>query len=262
MLDVIGVSVIYSKGTPNETVALNNASLSLKQGEAISLIGSNGAGKSTLQNAICGKAPVVSGSIFLDGADITGAKDYKRSYDIGRVFQDPKLGTAPSLTIEENLSLAYTRKARKRLFALNKADRAFFQSELAQLGMGLEDRLGEKAGSLSGGQRQALALVMSVIANPKLLLLDEHTAALDPVAEEKITAITQKIIAEKGITAIMITHDISRALAFGTRTVMMERGRILLEVSGGQRQSLGIEGLRKLFLQKADRELTDDVMLL
>ena len=263
MLEIKNLSKTFLKGTPNEHKALDGISLSLDKGEFVTVIGSNGAGKSTLFNAIAGEFLCDSGKIVLDGKNITYQKEYFRAKDIGRLFQDPMRGTAPDLTIEENLALVYS-KATRRLFspALKKRDVEFFKEKLLKLNMGLEDRLKTKMGQLSGGQRQAVTLMMSTLVTPKLLLLDEHTAALDPLTAEKVLDITQRIVAENSITTMMITHNIKSALKLGTRTIMLECGKSVLDLKGDERNNMTVQDLLGLYRQKSGKELDNDRMLL
>lgn len=263
MLEIKNLSKIFLKGTPNEHKALDGISLSLDKGEFVTVIGSNGAGKSTLFNAIAGEFLCDGGKIVLDGKNITYQKEYIRAKDIGRLFQDPMRGTAPDLTIEENLALVYS-KATRPIFspALKKRDVEFFREKLLKLNMGLEDRLKTKMGQLSGGQRQAVTLMMSTLVTPKLLLLDEHTAALDPLTAEKVLDITQRIVAENSITTMMITHNIKSALKLGTRTIMLERGKSVLDLKGDERNNMTVQDLLELYRQKSGKELDNDRMLL
>lgn len=263
MLEIKNLSKTFLKGTPNEHKALDGISLSLDKGEFVTVIGSNGAGKSTLFNAIAGEFLCDGGKIVLDGKNITYQKEYIRAKDIGRLFQDPMRGTAPDLTIEENLALVYS-KATRRLFspALKKRDVEFFREKLLKLNMGLEDRLKTKMGQLSGGQRQAVTLMMSTLVTPKLLLLDEHTAALDPLTAEKVLDITQRIVAENSITTMMITHNIKSALKLGTRTIMLEGGKSVLDLKGDERNNMTVQDLLGLYRQKSGKELDNDRMLL
>ncbi|MBR1971869.1 MAG: ATP-binding cassette domain-containing protein [Oscillospiraceae bacterium] len=249
MLKVNNISKTFNPGTVNEKKALSNLSLHLDKGDFVTILGSNGAGKSTLFNAIAGSFVVDSGSIQLDGMNITNQPDYKRSKVIGRMFQDPLKGTAPNMTIEENLALAYMRASHgtSPFSMINKADRKEFRERLAQLELGLEDRMDHPVGLLSGGQRQALTLLMATLVTPKLLLLDEHTAALDPATAEKVLDLTKKIVAENGITCLMITHNIPSALSLGNRTIMMNNGSIVLELAGEERATMTTEGLLKKF---------------
>ena len=252
MLKITNISKTFNPGTINEKKALTNLSLHLAKGDFVTILGSNGAGKSTLFNAIAGTFPVDRGTITLDGKNITSLPDYKRSKFIGRMFQDPLKGTAPTMTIEENLALAYMRASSgtNPFSVISKADRAEFRQRLSQLGLGLEDRMGSPVGLLSGGQRQALTLLMATMVTPKLLLLDEHTAALDPATAEKVLALTRQIVADHGITCLMITHNIPSALSLGNRTIMMKDGSIVLELGGAQREGLTPEELLRLFHQQ------------
>ena len=252
MLKISNISKTFNPGTINEKKALSDLSLHLAKGDFVTILGSNGAGKSTLFNAIAGTFPVDRGTITLDGKNITSLPDYKRSKFIGRMFQDPLKGTAPTMTIEENLALAYMRASSgtNPFSVISKADRAEFQQRLSQLGLGLEDRMGSPVGLLSGGQRQALTLLMATMVTPKLLLLDEHTAALDPATADKVLALTRQIVADHGITCLMITHNIPSALSLGNRTIMMKDGSIVLELGGAQREGLTPEELLRLFHQQ------------
>ena len=260
-LSVSHLTKRFEPGTPNEKVALDDFSLEAERGEFITILGSNGAGKSTLFNAILGKFLPDRGRILLDGEDITYFKDHKRAIDIGCLYQNPLRGTAPSMTIEENLAMAYTRNASKSFFAVNRRDCAHFRELLASLDLGLENRMKTKMGLLSGGQRQAASLLMATIAKPKLLLLDEHTAALDPATSVKVLGITRQIVAENGLTALMITHDMSMALGFGNRTVMMDSGRLVLNISGQERIDTTPRKLADLFSSRAGHALSDRTML-
>ena len=249
MLQISHISKTFNPGTVNEKKALNGVDLHLGSGDFVTILGSNGAGKSTLFGAIAGSFVVDEGTIRLDGQNITSLPDYKRSKFIGRLFQDPLKGTAPSMTIEENLALAYLRASEKRspFSVVTAKDRAGFREKLAQLELGLEDRMDHPVGLLSGGQRQALTLLMATLVTPKLLLLDEHTAALDPATAEKVLALTKKIVAENHITCLMITHNIPSALSLGNRTIMMNNGRIVLELAGAERENMTTEQLLKVF---------------
>ena len=249
MLQISHISKTFNPGTVNEKKALNGVDLHLDSGDFVTILGSNGAGKSTLFGAIAGSFVVDEGTIRLDGQNITSLPDYKRSKFIGRLFQDPLKGTAPSMTIEENLALAYLRASEKRspFSVVTAKDRAGFREKLAQLELGLEDRMDHPVGLLSGGQRQALTLLMATLVTPKLLLLDEHTAALDPATAEKVLALTKKIVAENHITCLMITHNIPSALSLGNRTIMMNNGRIVLELAGAERENMTTEQLLKVF---------------
>ena len=264
MLDIQHISKTFNPGTVNEKRAITDLSLHLETGEFVTVIGSNGAGKSTLFNAIAGSFPVDSGDIRLDGQNITSLPDYKRSKFIGRMFQDPLKGTAPNMTIEENLALAYMRASSgtSPFSMISRSDRKDFRERLSQLGLGLEDRMNQPVGLLSGGQRQALTLLMATLVTPKLLLLDEHTAALDPATAEKVLALTKSIVAEHRITCLMITHNIQSALDLGNRTIMMSAGRIVLDVADQQRAGLTMEDLLALFREKTAQKLDNDRILL
>lgn len=256
-LSINGLCKKFEAGTVNEKTALDNFSIEVNKGDFITILGSNGAGKSTLFNAILGKFLPDKGSIILDGEDITYKKDFKRALNIGCLYQNPLRGTAPDMTIEENLALAYTRKSSRSFFAVNKKDSEHFRELLSTLELGLEDRMKTKMGQLSGGQRQAASLLMATIASPKLLLLDEHTAALDPSTAQKVLKITREIINEQKLTAMMITHDMNQALEFGSRTIMMDSGRLLMDISGEQRAQMTSHKLIDLFSEKAKQELSD-----
>ena len=249
MLTLQNVSKTFNPGTVNEKTALSGIDLHLERGDFVTILGSNGAGKSTLFGAIAGSFPIDSGKILLDGADITDLPDYKRSKYIGRLFQDPLKGTAPNMTIQENLALAYLRASGRRspFSMITAADRREFRERLAQLDLGLEDRMEQPVGLLSGGQRQALTLLMATLVTPKLLLLDEHTAALDPATAEKVLDLTQRIVAEHAITCLMITHNIPSALNLGNRTIMMREGRIALELEPERRKTITTTELLEIF---------------
>ena len=253
MLQLNDLHKTFNPGTVNEKVALNGVSLHMEAGDFATIVGSNGAGKSTLFNAITGGFIADEGSIVLGGQDITFEPEHQRSKVIGHLFQDPLKGTAPNMTIEENLALAYTRKASPSFFALNKKDSAYFREVLSTLGMGLEDRMKTKIGLLSGGQRQAASLLMATIAEPELLLLDEHTAALDPGAAEKVMALTKKIVEENKITTLMITHDMEYALEYGSRTIMLDSGKIVMDLTGKEREEMTTGKLAELFYGKAHK---------
>ena len=261
-LSLVNLKKTFEKGTPNAKVALNGISLEAAPGDFITVLGSNGAGKSTLFNAILGKFRLDRGRIVLDGEDITYEKDYRRALNIGCLYQNPLRGTAPSMTIEENLALAYSRKASKSFFAVNRKDCEYFRSLLRELNLGLEDRMKTKMGLLSGGQRQAASLLMAIIAQPKLLLLDEHTAALDPPTARKVLDLTKTIVASRRLTCMMITHNMQSALEAGNRTIMMDDGRIVLDVSGEERANMTVQQLVARFRETAGRDLAVDRMLL
>ena len=248
MLELKNISKTFNAGTVNQKVALNGLNLTMNEGDFVTVIGGNGAGKSTMLNAIAGVFQVDTGKILIDGVDVTALPEYKRAKYIGRVFQDPMMGTAATMQIEENLALAARRgKPRTLRPGITKADRAFYREQLQILDLGLEDRMTTKVGLLSGGQRQALTLLMATLVTPKLLLLDEHTAALDPATAEKVLALTKKIVAENHITCLMITHNIPSALSLGNRTIMMNNGRIVLELAGAERENMTTEQLLKVF---------------
>ena len=260
MLELNKISKTFNPGTVNEKKALSDFSLTLSDGDFVTVIGANGAGKSTLFNAISGRFLTDSGSIILDGKDITFMPEYKRAQVIGRLFQDPMLGTSPGMTIEENLSMAAKRGG--WFSRITKTDRQFFREKLAMLGMGLEDRLTQPVGLLSGGQRQALTLMMATIVPPQLLLLDEHTAALDPGAAEKVLAVTKSIVAENWITCMMITHNMQSALELGSRTLMMDRGNIIMDVSGEERAGMTVQDFLDRFHSRVGKNLDNDRMLM
>ena len=260
MLKISHISKTFNPGTVNEKKALTDLSLHLVPGDFVTIIGANGAGKSTLFNAIAGSFFTDSGSITLDGEDITFLPEYKRARRIGRLFQDPMSGSAPGMTIEENLALA---AGHGGWFAhVGSADRELFREKLSQLGMGLEDRLRQPVGLLSGGQRQALTLMMATIIPPKLLLLDEHTAALDPGTAEKVLELTKKIVADNKLTCLMITHNMQSALELGNRTLMMDSGRIILDVGNEERNGLTVDNLLERFKVGVGKALDNDRMLL
>ena len=262
MLEIKGAVKTFAKGTPNEHIALRGLDLSLADGEFVTVVGSNGAGKSTLFNAIAGTFWLDEGSITLGGRDITYLPEHTRAKTIGRVFQDPMKGTAPNMTIEENLALAYARAHRGPLgMAINKKESALFRERLSAYHMGLEDRMKTKVGLLSGGQRQVVTLLMCTLCTPELLLLDEHTAALDPATAERVMEITRSIVAGNSITTLMVTHNISSALTTGSRTVMMDDGEIIFDVSGPEREKMTVEDLLKMYAGKRDKVFDNDRML-
>lgn len=263
MLKVENIVKTFAKGTPNEHLALNHLNLEVADGDFVTVLGSNGAGKSTLFNAICGTFLPDQGKITLDNENITFYSEHKRAKIIGRVFQDPMKGTAPNMTIEENLALVYSRKYKGPLSRAIKAkDREFFQSILSEFGMGLEDRLKTKVGLLSGGQRQVVTLTMCTMVTPKLLLLDEHTAALDPATAEKVMEITKKIVEENHLTTLMITHNMQQALTTGKRTIMLDSGEIIMDVAGEARDQMTVDDILEMYSQKKKQEFSNDRMLL
>lgn len=263
MLDVNNISKTFNPGTINEKKALDGLDLHIKDGEFVTVIGGNGAGKSTLLNAVAGVWPVDSGSIILGGENITGLPEHKRAKFIGRVFQDPMMGTAPDMWLEENLALAMRRGERRTLrWEITNAEREMYREQLKSLGLGLEDRLKVKVGLLSGGQRQALTLLMATLRKPRLLLLDEHTAALDPATAAKVLDLSDSLIAENGLTALMITHNMSDAIRHGNRLIMMNAGRIILDISGEDKKRLTKKDLLEQFaLIAGQQEETDSVLL-
>ncbi len=262
MLTLSHIRKTFNPHTATEKTVFSDLSLHLAPGEFVTIIGSNGAGKSTLFNAIAGSFLLDGGHVVLDGKDITFLPEYKRATQIGRLFQDPLKGTAPSMTIEENLSLAYLRsKRRVASFGISARERTYFREKLSTLGLGLEDRLTTKVGLLSGGQRQALTLMMATLVTPKLLLLDEHTAALDPATAEKVLELTRKIVEENKITCMMITHNIRSSLELGTRTLMMDNGQIVLDLAGPQREGMTVPRLLELFKEASAQELDNDRIL-
>ena len=263
MLDVRSISKTFNPGTINEKKALSGLSLHLDPGDFVTVIGGNGAGKSTLLNAIAGVWPVDEGRIVLDGTDITSLPEYKRAFLIGRVFQDPMMGTAPNMQLEENLALARRRGQRRGLrWELTKGEREEYHERLKALGLGLEDRLKAKVGLLSGGQRQALTLLMAALRKPKLLLLDEHTAALDPATAAKVLELSEQIVSENKLTTLMITHNMTDAIAHGNRLIMMNEGHIILDVRGEEKQHLTKQELVEKFAHLSVTALDSDQVLL
>ena len=262
MLSVTGVSKTFVPGTANERRALHELTLTLDEGDFVTVIGSNGAGKSTLLNAVSGKLPVDSGAVDIDGVRVNRMPDHKRAKYIGRVFQDPLAGTAPNLTIEENLSLALLRGQRRGLGrGLSKKRRGQFGEQLAMLELGLEDRLTAKVGLLSGGQRQALSLLMAGFTQPRIMLLDEHTAALDPQRAELVTTITERIVREGGLTTLMVTHNMEQAIRLGNRLIMMHEGRIVYEADDSTKSQLTVQDLLREFTNIKGATLSDQAFL-
>ena len=263
MLELRNVTKIFNGGTVNEKVALDDLTLTLNDGDFVTVIGGNGAGKSTMLNAIAGTFPVDDGQILIDGVDITKLPEYKRAKFIGRVFQDPMTGTAGDMWIEENMALAERRgKSRGLSWAISQKDRAHFKEQLKRLDLGLDERMSTKVGLLSGGQRLAITLLMAAMNHPKLLLLDEHTAALDPKTAAKVLSITREIVEEEKLTTIMITHNMKDALAHGNRLIMMNAGRIILDVSGEEKAKLTVEDLLSIFAKSGSDGASNDRMLL
>ena len=263
MLEVSHISKTFNAGTVNEKRALSDLSLRLADGEFATIVGSNGAGKSTLFNAIAGSFYVDEGRILLNGKDITFTREHDRSRVIGRLFQAPLRGTAPHMSIEENLALAARRGKRRTLrWGVTKAEREEYHEKLKSFGLGLEDRMTAKVGLLSGGQRQALTLLMASLKQPKLLLLDEHTAALDPKTAAKVLALSDQIVQENNLTTLMITHNMASALSLGNRTIMMNQGKIVLDVEGAERSALRVSDLLARFREISGKALDNDRMLL
>lgn len=260
MLELNNVSVIFNEGTVNEKKALSNINLHLDKGDFVTIIGSNGAGKSTLFQAISGAVDIVEGNIILNDENITYKPEYQRSRSIGRLFQDPLKGTAPSMTIEENLSLASQRGKHFSLNLFTKHNKENYKKALKTLDLGLEDRLETKVGTLSGGQRQALTLLMATYVTPELLLLDEHTAALDPKTAQKVLELSHKLIKESQITTLMITHNMEDALKYGNKTMIMKDGEIVCVVEGEERKNMTVEQLIHLY-SSSTKEYTDRVLL-
>ena len=263
MLEIKDVHKTFNPGTINEKKALNGLNLTLNDGDYVTIIGGNGAGKSTMLNMITGVFPVDSGNILIDGEDITNLPEHKRAKYFGRVFQDPMTGTAADMQIEENMALAARRGKRRTLgFGIKKAEREEYKELLATLDLGLENRLTSKVGLLSGGQRQAITLLMATLQHPKLLLLDEHTAALDPKTAAKVLDISDKIIMENHLTALMVTHNMKDAIVHGNRLIMMHEGRVIYDVSGEAKKNLKVSDLLAKFEEVSGNEFANDRMML
>ena len=263
MLEIKEIWKTFNAGTVNEKQALRGVSLTLKDGDFCTVIGGNGAGKSTMLNAVAGTFFVDSGSILIDGVDVTRLPEHKRAKYIGRVFQDPMMGTAPTMQIEENLALAARRGQSRELgWGITKSEREKYRELLRNLDLGLEDRLTSRVGLLSGGQRQALTLLMASLQRPKLLLLDEHTAALDPKTAAKVLALSDKIVAKNKLTTLMITHNMKDAIAHGNRLIMMYDGNIVIDVSGEEKKKLTVADLLALFSKASGSDEADDKLLL
>ena len=263
MLNISNVEKTFNPGTINEKKALNGINLHLAEGDFVTVIGGNGAGKSTILNMIAGVYPVDCGNIVIDKTDITDLPEYKRAKYLGRVFQDPMTGTAADMQIEENLALAARRGKRRTLRAgITSKERAEYKELLKTLGLGLEERLTAKVGLLSGGQRQALTLLMATLKQPKLLLLDEHTAELDPKTAAKVLEITNKIVTENNLTTLMITHNMHDAIEYGNRLIMMHEGRIIVDVAGEEKKKLTIQHLLQLFEKASGNEFANDTVML
>ena len=263
MLKITNLQKTFNAGTVNAKTALDGLNLHIKEGDFVTVIGGNGAGKSSLQNAIAGVWKQDFGNIEIDGVDVTNMPEHKRAQFLGRVFQDPMKGTAPDMEIAENLSIASKRGVKRRFVrGVRKADREYYRELLKTLDLGLEDRLSTKVGLLSGGQRQALTLLMASMNKPKLLMLDEHTAALDPKTAEKVLALTDKIVMENKLTTLMITHNMRDAIAHGNRLIMMQDGHIIVDVEGEEKKKLTVEDLLKLFAKASGKEFTSDRAIL
>lgn len=263
MLKIEEVSKLFNPGTLDEKVALLDANLHLNPGDFVTVIGSNGAGKSTLMNIISGVMKPDSGKVWISGDDVSVLSEFSRSKWIGRVFQDPMAGTAPRMTIEENLAIAYKRgKSRGLSLGVNRKLRNLFRNELSRLGIGLENRMGAKVGLLSGGERQALSLLMATFTRPQILLLDEHTAALDPARAELVTTLTESIVRELNLTTLMVTHNMEQAIRLGNRLIMMDKGKIILQVDEDRKKDLTVEQLLGEFEQISGKKMADDRVVL
>ena len=263
MLEIRNVHKTFNPGTINEKHALNGVNLKLEEGDFVTVIGGNGAGKSTMLNAVAGTWPVDDGSILIDGVDVTGLPEFKRASFLGRVFQDPMTGTATTMSIEENMAIAARRgKSRGLRLGITKAEREKYRQMLSTLHLGLEDRLTSKVGLLSGGQRQAITLLMASIQKPKLLLLDEHTAALDPKTAAKVLEISDQIISENHLTAMMVTHNMKDAIAHGNRLIMMHEGKVILNIAGEDKKKLTVGDLLHQFEKVSGEEFASDKALL
>ncbi|MCI8770343.1 MAG: ATP-binding cassette domain-containing protein [Lachnospiraceae bacterium] len=263
MLELIDVHKTFNLGTINEKKALNGVDLHLEEGDFVTVIGGNGAGKSTVLNAIAGVWPIDTGSILIDGVNMTGLPEHKRAAVLGRVFQDPMTGTTATMEIQENLALAARRGKRRGLsWGITKQERKEYHELLATLDLGLEDRMTSKVGLLSGGQRQALTLLMATLKKPKLLLLDEHTAALDPKTAAKVLSLSDQIIEEHNLTAMMVTHNMRDAIVHGNRLIMMNEGKVILDIKGEEKKRLTVEDLLKKFEEVSGEEFANDKALL
>ena len=263
MLDLIDIRKTFNAKTVNEKVALNGVNLHLEDGDFVTVIGGNGAGKSTILNAIAGVWPVDEGRIVIDGVDVTNLSEHRRANLLGRVFQDPMTGTAATMQIEENLALAARRGQKRTLRAgITKSEREGYREKLKTLGLGLEDRMTTKVGLLSGGQRQALTLLMATLKKPKLLLLDEHTAALDPRTAAKVLQLSRQIVEENHLMTMMVTHNMKDAIAYGNRLIMMHEGRVILDIKGEQKKHLTVEMLLEQFARASGDEFVNDRALL
>ena len=263
MLEIKNVSKTFNIGTINEKKALNKLSLKLNPGDFVTIIGGNGAGKSTMLNMIAGVYPIDGGQIIIDGVDISRMPEHKRAKYIGRVFQDPMMGTSAGMQIDENLALAFRRGEKRGLsWGIKKSEKELYKEILAKLGLGLQTRMTSKVGLLSGGQRQALTLLMATLKKPKLLLLDEHTAALDPQTAKTVLDLTEQIVAEQNLTAMMVTHNMKDALSIGNRLIMMHSGRVIYDVRGEEKKKLKVEDLLRKFEEASGGEFANDRMML
>jgi len=263
MLKLVNVAKTFNANTINEKIALDHINVELEDGDFVTVIGGNGAGKSTMLNAVAGIWPIDEGSIYIDNTDVTGLPDYRRAYLIGRVFQDPMTGTAADMQIEENLALAARRGMKRGLsWNVKNSDREMYREKLKILGLGLEDRMETKVGLLSGGQRQALTLLMATLQKPKLLLLDEHTAALDPKTAKLVLDLTEEIVEQNHLTTMMVTHNMRDAIHIGNRLIMMDGGKVLLDVRGEEKKNLTVEDLMKKFEAASGEEFANDQALL
>ena len=263
MLEIKNVSKTFNIGTINEKKALNKLSLKLNPGDFVTIIGGNGAGKSTMLNMIAGVYPIDGGQIIIDGVDISRMPEHKRAKYIGRVFQDPMMGTSAGMQIDENLALAFRRGEKRGLsWGIKKSEKELYKEILAKLGLGLQTRMTSKVGLLSGGQRQALTLLMATLKKPKLLLLDEHTAALDPQTAKTVLDLTKQIVAEQNLTAMMVTHNMKDALNIGNRLIMMHSGKVIYDVSGEEKKKLKVEDLLRKFEEASGGEFANDRMML
>lgn len=263
MLTLTNVEKTFNRGTINEKKALNGLSLEIRDGDFVTVIGGNGAGKSTMLNMIAGVYPIDAGKIVLNGRDISRDPEYRRAKYLGRVFQDPMKGTAAGMEIEENLALAYRRGKKRGLrWSISREERSLYHEELKKLELGLEERMTSKVGLLSGGQRQALTLLMASLKKPELLLLDEHTAALDPKTAAKVLSLTQQIVEENHLTTLMITHNMKDAIRYGNRLIMMHNGRVIYDVDGEEKKNLKVSQLLEKFEQASGEEFANDRMML
>ena len=262
MLEVSHITKIFNAGTVNEKVAIDDLSITFNDGDFVTVIGGNGAGKSTLMNLIAGVYPIDTGSITLNGEEISKLPEFKRAKKLGRVFQDPMMGTAADMQIDENLALAYRRgQSRGLKWGVTKKEKEMFREQLARLGLGLEDRMTTKVGLLSGGQRQAITLLMATLQRPDMLLLDEHTAALDPVTAKKVLALSEELINEHNLTTMMVTHNMKDAIRHGNRLIMMNTGRIIFDIAGEAKRQLTVDDLMREFAKAGGEDMEDRALL-